>query len=416
MKIAVWHNLPSGGGKRALYHHLKGLHQRGHTLHTWSPPRASDDFLPLSAFTAESVVPCTFPTQRKPASRIGQSAWKLRTAVARLEAFERHGEACAAQMAGGGFDVLFANACTWYRTSYVGLKSDLPSALYLQEPYRWLYEALPELPWPAIPAPGRTWRSPGYLAWFVQDVLETQALRIQAREERAMAAGFDRILVNSLFSRESVRRAYGLDSSVCYLGVDTDLFRPLRLPRERLVVSVGGLYVGKGADVAIRAVAAVPARMRPRLLWIGNFADPDLLRDLQALAGSLSVDFVCKVLIPDEELVQWLNRAAALLYTPRLEPFGFAPLEAMACETPSVALAEGGIRETVQHEVTGLLADNCEPGPLAAALTRLLEDPGLARTLGAEGLRQVQARWTWTAALDRLEQHLLNLARLGKNA
>jgi len=32
LKIAVWHNLPSGGGKRALYQHVKGLVDRGHDL------------------------------------------------------------------------------------------------------------------------------------------------------------------------------------------------------------------------------------------------------------------------------------------------------------------------------------------------------------------------------------------------
>jgi len=35
MKIAVWHNLPSGGGKRALYHHVRGLVERGHRVESW---------------------------------------------------------------------------------------------------------------------------------------------------------------------------------------------------------------------------------------------------------------------------------------------------------------------------------------------------------------------------------------------
>jgi hypothetical protein len=32
MKIAVWYNLPSGGAKRALYYHVRGLVERGHTV------------------------------------------------------------------------------------------------------------------------------------------------------------------------------------------------------------------------------------------------------------------------------------------------------------------------------------------------------------------------------------------------
>src|SRR6266542_7108016 len=76
-----------------------------------------------------------------------------------------------------------------------------------------IYEALPKLPWLALdPLPGRKvfryWRS----LRFVTDLFEVQALRVEAREERRNAEAFDRILVNSLYSRESVFRAYGLDS------------------------------------------------------------------------------------------------------------------------------------------------------------------------------------------------------------
>ena len=57
MKIAVWHNLPSGGGKRALYNHVRGLRERGHTLESWCPPTADQNYLPLSELIAEHVVP-----------------------------------------------------------------------------------------------------------------------------------------------------------------------------------------------------------------------------------------------------------------------------------------------------------------------------------------------------------------------
>ena len=48
---------------------------------------------------------------------------------------------------------------------------------------------------------------------------------MQLREEVRNAAAYDVILTNSLYSRESILRAYGLSSRVCYLGVDTEAFQ-----------------------------------------------------------------------------------------------------------------------------------------------------------------------------------------------
>ena len=58
MKIAVWHNLPSGGGKRALYYHVRGLVERGHEITCWSLDTADHSYLPLSEFASEHVVAC----------------------------------------------------------------------------------------------------------------------------------------------------------------------------------------------------------------------------------------------------------------------------------------------------------------------------------------------------------------------
>src|ERR1700722_18226794 len=57
MKIAVWHNLPSGGGKRALYDHVRGLVARGHYVESWCPPTADQEFLPISDLVLEHIVP-----------------------------------------------------------------------------------------------------------------------------------------------------------------------------------------------------------------------------------------------------------------------------------------------------------------------------------------------------------------------
>jgi glycosyltransferase involved in cell wall biosynthesis len=409
MKIAVWHNLPSGGGKRALYHHIKGLIERGHTVESWCPPTADRNYLPLSELITEHIIPFDYQ-QRKPQASFGLNLAAYYNIADKIVAMDRHCQQCADEINAGDFDLLFANSCTFFRTTSIGryLKK-IPKILYLQEPFRWLYEALPKLPWAALPVPKEFWRSRSYLRQFFNNLIELQGLRIQVREELLNARSFDTILVNSFFSRESVLRAYGLDSKVCYLGVDTEMFQPTGVVREKFVVGLGGIYYGKGIERAIESVAAIELNKRPDLIWIGNFADDRDRAKLQALAASRKVNLIFKVGISDEELVDLLNRASVMIYTPRLEPFGFAPLEANACETPVVAIAEGGIRETIQNSINGILIQDNDPTAVGEAILHILENPELADQMGKRAREYVLAYWSWDSAIDRLEKRFFEL-------
>lgn len=408
MRIAVWHNLPSGGGKRALYHQVEGLLARGHTVEAWCPAHADQTFLPLSRLTTEHVLPCPPLGWRPVVPAGGPRKLYLFYKNARhvLGVLDAHARAVAAAIAAGQFDVVLAHPCMHVRAPALGRYVALPRLLYLQEPYRPLYEADPQLPWVAAGWEARFWRSPRATLQFLRDALGTQTLRLMAREELASAHAFDRVLVNSLFSRESLLRAYGLAATVNYLGLEAERFRPTGATRERLVVSLGALHPSKRVELAVRVVAAIPADGRPELVWIANFADPAYRQQVEQLAQASQVRLTILVGIDDDAVVAWLSCAAVMLYTPRLEPFGFAPLEANACETPVVAVAEGGVRETISHGVNGLLVDGETPEQLGAALLQVLDDPALARRLGEAGRRVVLEKWLWPASIERLEQQL----------
>jgi glycosyltransferase involved in cell wall biosynthesis len=404
MKIAVWHNLRSGGGKRALYDHVVGLLARGHTLEAWCPPTADREYLPLSSLIAEHVVDLAWPTSR-PTDKFGITSVTAR----QLAAMDTHCRTCAEEIGRGGFDILFANCCVFFRTTPIGRFVTIPSVIYLQEPYRWLYEALPRLRWLAPPRRAPSLPNPSILKAAIRDRRDIRNSRLQAREEFENAAGFGRILVNSYFSRESVLRAYGLDADVCYLGINRDLFVDKNLDRTHSLVGLGSITREKNVRFCIDAIGKLSAP-RPTLIWVGNGADASYLREMKALAHSREVVFEPKVLVPDSELIDILNHAMALLYAPRLEPFGLAPLEANACGVPVIAIAEGGVRETVVDQVNGLLVEN-NPGAMAEAIARLASDPSLARKLGVKARHAVKENWDLNAAIDRLEQKLVQYAR-----
>jgi glycosyltransferase involved in cell wall biosynthesis len=400
LRIAVWHNLPSGGGKRALNDHVRGLVQRGHVVEAWCPPTADRGYLPLAEVVPEHVVDLRWPVPRRLSDRL-QATLQTSREIAAMDA---HCAACAAQIDAGGFDILFANACQFFRTTAIGRLSRTPSVIYLGEPFRWLYEALPRLPWLA-PDPAKTSLRTRFVDWR-----RVRNLRVQAREESANAAAFGRILVNSYFSRESVLRAYGIDAAVCYLGIDPTQFRPLNLPRDDMVICLGSVSREKNPHLIIEAIGTVPPP-RPRVVWIGNVVAGIGLDALRDFARARGVQLDVRLRVSHEELLDALNRGFAMVYAPRLEPFGLAPLEANACATPVVAVAEGGVRETIRDEVNGLLVDP-EPSAIAAAVTRLRDDPALAQRLGTVARAEVLARWSLAAAVDRLEAQLLSIGSL----
>jgi glycosyltransferase involved in cell wall biosynthesis len=203
-------------------------------------------------------------------------------------------------------------------------------------------------------------------------------------------------------------RAYGLNSSVCYLGVDTNLFQDRGLAREPFVVGLGSITPNKNVRLAIQAIGSISG-VKPPLVWIGNTSDAEYVAEMKQLAESLSVDFRPKPMASDEELVDTLNRATAMIYAPRLEPFGLAPLEANACGCPVVAVAEGGVRETIVDGVNGRLAPS-NPEALGQAVESLLKYPSAALEMGQEAKRLVADRWSAEGGIDRIERALLEVA------
>src|SRR5207253_3993871 len=144
-------------------------------------------------------------------------------------AMDEHCARCATEIERGGFDLLLVQGCQYVRVTSMARRVTLPSVMFLHEPNRSLYEASPEPLW-AAPPPIRSRRSPDAWQAWLTDAADTYANRIAVREEYLNARAMDTLLVNSAYSRESVLRAYGLPSRICYLGVDPAEFHPTGVP------------------------------------------------------------------------------------------------------------------------------------------------------------------------------------------
>ncbi|HET9051336.1 MAG TPA: glycosyltransferase [Candidatus Dormibacteraeota bacterium] len=175
------------------------------------------------------------------------------------------------------------------------------------------------------------------------------------------ASRVDVWLANSATTARRLRKYYGVDSRVLHPGVDVASLRPTD-PRAKSDewLCLATLTPYKRIDVAIAAFNAT----RRRLVVAGD--GPERGR-LESLAGP-TIRFTGHV--GDAERAALLSSARGLVF-PSEEDFGIAPVEAMGSGTPVVALAAGGLRETVVDGVTGVFFAEQTPAALNTAVERL---------------------------------------------
>jgi glycosyltransferase involved in cell wall biosynthesis len=119
-----------------------------------------------------------------------------------------------------------------------------------------------------------------------------------------------------------------------------------------------------------------------------------------------------------EETIALYSEAAVFCCPSVYEPFGIINLEAMACETPVVGTAVGGIRETVVPEETGWLVEldpraGSDPEPadstrfareIAGAIERLVADGPRRAELGRRGRERVIELYGWDRVAARVHE------------
>jgi len=401
MKIAIWHNLPSGGGSRALNYHLNGLHQKGHQIEIWSNSPDADGFMQIP--DGVKIHKITYNRTKETSLKDKFKSFFFEKDKNMIE-MELHCKRCADEINAGDFDVLFANSCFFYAVPFIAQYVKIPKILYLGEPFRFFYESLPRLVWEALPGAAVKILRRSYWLPFIQDLWVERRNRIQLREERRNYEAFNKVLVNSIYSAESCLKAYGSPAEVCYLGIDTEIFKATQIEKSDYVIGLGNFYVNKNPNLAIKAMAQIKNK-NIKLVWVANMVNQIYADEMQTLAIQTGVRFEIKTMVSDNELVDLLSNALCMIYTSQLEPFGFAPLEANACGTPVIALQEGGVRETIITNKNGFLSDR-NPMNLAKYLDKLIENAELRKEMGIFAAKYVRTEWTLQKCTDNIENAL----------
>lgn len=174
-----------------------------------------------------------------------------------------------------------------------------------------------------------------------------------------------------------------------------------------LVLGLGRLVSKKGFGVLIDAWPAVIAHHPEALLVIAGYGDlrEELAHQVRTLGLTQRVHFTGQL---DRTRAAHYVAGTDLFALPIVRDRGVdglpnALLEAMGAGRPIVASRIAGVPDVISDGVHGLLVPDRDPAALAAALLRLIEDPPLARHLGAAARQRIERELTWAQAVERFE-------------
>lgn len=226
----------------------------------------------------------------------------------------------------------------------------------------------------------------------------------RAPAELHLAAESDAVIAVSRAEADTVLARLGARPEKVVVvppGVDTDQFRPGRqslVGARPILLAAARLEPLKGLDLAIRAVAGIPAERRPLLVvagapTAGHEGYGDKLRDLARSLG-VADDVRLAGPVTRDELAHRMRGADAVVVPSHSETYGLVALEAAASQTPVLAADVGGLREAVLDGVTGLLIADRAPSVWTAEIESLLADADRAAAWGRAG-REHALHHTW---------------------
>jgi len=224
----------------------------------------------------------------------------------------------------------------------------------------------------------------------------------------------DRLACNSSHTGSEIEKVCGRTATVIPYGATTAIppattnRRPPSRSEPATILFTGRHIQRKGVPYLIRAMPRLLKHRPVRLLLTG---DGDRRCEWEELTRSLGLSQVVDFLgfVSNERLAE-LYRDCDVYVLPAIfddrgdtEGLGVVLIEALANAKPVVASAVGGIVDVIKHEETGLLVPEKDEAALAAAILRLLDDPGLAARLGAGGRKHAQEYFDWDRAVTATE-------------
>jgi glycogen synthase len=241
----------------------------------------------------------------------------------------------------------------------------------------------------------------------------------------------DGVVAVSGAMKEDVQALYDVDPErvrVVHNGIDVEQYRPRRDtavldeygvdPDRPFVLFVGRITRQKGILHLVRAIRHLDPDVQV-VLCAGAPDTEAIGEEMEALVDDVKAETDNRIvwiadMLPREDVIAMYSHASVFACPSVYEPFGIINLEAMACRTPVVASAVGGIPEIVVPDETGLLVEvdvsgeGTEPADpdafergLAEGINRLMRDADRREAMGRQARRRVEEVFSWTAIAEQ---------------
>lgn len=212
----------------------------------------------------------------------------------------------------------------------------------------------------------------------------------------------DKVLTISDFSKSNILRYYGIRAEKVRLGIDPKQFRIHKTKRQNILLSVGSISKLKGYDFLLNSLSKIDGIKKYKIVFVGN--SDTYSGKLKKIAKKKGLNLVIEKNIPEDRLIRYYNRSMIFLYSPYKEPLGLAPLEAMACGLPVLAINDGGLKETITNQC-GWLIDRDED-KFSIKLAELLNNRYLIEEKRLACSRYINSNWDINNNIKNFEKYL----------
>jgi glycosyltransferase involved in cell wall biosynthesis len=208
---------------------------------------------------------------------------------------------------------------------------------------------------------------------------------------------------------------YGIRKPITVLplyGVDTTLFKPASLSKSELKVRMGLPTTGKliffssriapekDSETLLQAFRQLLDEGQDLWLLHRSGGYQSFLADAETY-GVADRIIATDAVHPHRDLPADYQACDLCIQSSRQEGLGFSPLEALACETPVIASAVGGLRETIDDS-TGWSYSVGDVAKLADCIREVIANPDVAHQRAQAGREMVQQVYDRTLIFDRL--------------